>query len=1039
MGGAAGHMNHLYDNPELSFDEMFSIMKSASRGKLQGTEKLDGVNVFLGFNAGVAKAARNENDIAKGGKDLEAVLARDFKGGDKIKQVYANAVRAFNLAVESLSDDERIQIFGENGQKFYNAEILHSDAKNIVSYSEDVVSIHRQGHKELNPETGKVEEFDAGATAEALDQAINKFEIQLSDKDTSYKFRRAAIENLKELTNKEDLQIAMAKINKALSGAGVGSGDTVGAYLKADISKQLTEIPEEYLDIATRRMTGGLAWRSPEINSLPKDVKQTLSQYWKQAKPMLEKAIYPIEEAVHEFSVAMLEGMESAFIIDNSAEVENIKKQVSQAKKQIESYISQGLPGSERANEILVKQLSKLKDVENITTASEGFVFEHDGILYKFTGNFAPINQIVNLYKWGRGKQVPPISQQLEDTPEEDLQEVEAPLGDLARVAIVPGGFKPPHAGHFQGAEWFLNGKKQDEENNVIEPADMVYVLISPKSRMGHSKDGRDGRGVEITKEMSKQLWDLYIKENGLAGKMKAILVKDDSPVKAAYEFMQKLRPGQTLMLGKGAKDASDKRFDGAQAWSDKNGYELNVEVVDTPMMAGGVSGTDMRRFIADGDYEDFAKYIPLKDPSQAWEIVRPDLDAQAEPQPEPEEAVMESFMPFLHGVIRDLIAEKAKSKSQQRFMGMVKKCQDTGDCASDEVKKAADSMSKKDADDYASTKHKGLPDKVKEEDELEEISAMSAGSVEGAASAPGKKNKPYNVWKSSEFAQEIINELKHDGGDIINLDYGMQLSRQDLPQIKSTDVLEFMQWLREEHEVVTEEDTINPSDLIPIQKEINLEKVAGMVANKGLEALATSKPVMVSGDDYLIDGHHRWYALIDAEYPSIDIVRVGMAAEQLIPLMKSWDKTSFKSTVDEKLYEYLLNYLKEEQSYEQFRGEKFVLDLKDMSVVPTKHGEERRFRHKQGGKGMTISKDSIVKAIDKAMGNVMNDYMNGELGNDEPFLIRAKQGSQPTLNVVCALKMKKGPDSVNIITVMRKEDFKTDNFGAQREYAVSI
>ena len=75
-------------------------------------------------------------------------------------------------------------------------------------------------------------------------------------------------------------------------------------------------------------MTGGLAWRSPEINSLPKDVKQTLSQYWKQAKPMLEKAIYPIEEAVHEFSVAMLEGMESAFIIDNSAEVESIRKQV---------------------------------------------------------------------------------------------------------------------------------------------------------------------------------------------------------------------------------------------------------------------------------------------------------------------------------------------------------------------------------------------------------------------------------------------------------------------------------------------------------------------------------------------------------------------------------------------------------------------------------------------------------------------------------------------------------------------------------------
>ena len=46
MSGAAGHMNHLYDNPALSFDEMISIMKAASKGKLQGTEKLDGANVF---------------------------------------------------------------------------------------------------------------------------------------------------------------------------------------------------------------------------------------------------------------------------------------------------------------------------------------------------------------------------------------------------------------------------------------------------------------------------------------------------------------------------------------------------------------------------------------------------------------------------------------------------------------------------------------------------------------------------------------------------------------------------------------------------------------------------------------------------------------------------------------------------------------------------------------------------------------------------------------------------------------------------------
>ncbi len=54
-----------------------------------------------------------------------------------------------------------------------------------------------------------------------------------------------------------------------------------------------------------------------------------------------------------------------------------------------------------------------------------------------------------------------------------------------------------------------------------------------------------------------------------------------------------------------------------------------------------------------------------------------------------------------------------AQSKAQQRFMGMVHAVQ-KGDmeAPSKEVEKAADSMSKKDAKDFASTSHKGLPNK---------------------------------------------------------------------------------------------------------------------------------------------------------------------------------------------------------------------------------------------------------------------------------------------------------------------------------------
>jgi hypothetical protein len=58
-----------------------------------------------------------------------------------------------------------------------------------------------------------------------------------------------------------------------------------------------------------------------------------------------------------------------------------------------------------------------------------------------------------------------------------------------------------------------------------------------------------------------------------------------------------------------------------------------------------------------------------------------------------------------------------SQSKAQQRFMGMVHAAQ-KGDMEnpSPEVSKAADSMSDKDAKDFASTSHKGLPDKKDEQ-----------------------------------------------------------------------------------------------------------------------------------------------------------------------------------------------------------------------------------------------------------------------------------------------------------------------------------
>ena len=68
-------------------------------------------------------------------------------------------------------------------------------------------------------------------------------------------------------------------------------------------------------------------------------------------------------------------------------------------------------------------------------------------------------------------------------------------------------------------------------------------------------------------------------------------------------------------------------------------------------------------------------------------------------------------------GVGESLVSEKAVSKKQQKFMGMVHAVQ-KGEmkAPSKEVAKVAKGMSKKAGHDFASTKHKGLPNKVKKD-----------------------------------------------------------------------------------------------------------------------------------------------------------------------------------------------------------------------------------------------------------------------------------------------------------------------------------
>lgn len=71
-----------------------------------------------------------------------------------------------------------------------------------------------------------------------------------------------------------------------------------------------------------------------------------------------------------------------------------------------------------------------------------------------------------------------------------------------------------------------------------------------------------------------------------------------------------------------------------------------------------------------------------------------------------------DEYMESLAQSLEAAINEKAVSKAQQRFMGMVHAAKKGEKPASPEVAKVAKGMSSKEAEKYASTKHKGLPEK---------------------------------------------------------------------------------------------------------------------------------------------------------------------------------------------------------------------------------------------------------------------------------------------------------------------------------------
>lgn len=177
-------------------------------------------------------------------------------------------------------------------------------------------------------------------------------------------------------------------------------------------------------------------------------------------------------------------------------------------------------------------------------------------------------------------------------------------------TVLYPGGFKPPHGGHFELA------KRYADLSNVLH----VIVLIGPETR------------DDITKNQSVQVWKELTKNEP---KILIQTTEEGSPLKAAYKYIEKAKPGMYTLASSKKEDDYKRVQQFIQGHSESGKYkrpgitvvELNLDTEPVKYdnrsdkaqkyVAGksengkGISASVLRADLKNNDKEAFATNYP--------------------------------------------------------------------------------------------------------------------------------------------------------------------------------------------------------------------------------------------------------------------------------------------------------------------------------------------------------------------------------------------------------------------------------------------
>jgi hypothetical protein len=146
-------------------------------------------------------------------------------------------------------------------------------------------------------------------------------------------------------------------------------------------------------------------------------------------------------------------------------------------------------------------------------------------------------------------------------------------------------------------------------------------------------------------------------------------------------------------------------------------------------------------------------------------------------------------------------------------------------------------------------------------------------------------------------YPDNKVNEAEYYKPDVKDT---MGVKRADMPQIHKNHYQEMFRYLKK-HGAKLSKGKADPRTLKATQGEFSDAGIAKMMDKSGNIKTGTSmrKPIIVSSDNYVMDGHHRWLAAYNLQ-TTIPTIRVSIPGKQLLDLLNNFKHSTQRDIYNE-------------------------------------------------------------------------------------------------------------------------------------------